>query len=83
MRAREARGALGDNGDGVSAVGVVREREREGESGRVLASVGCRGIHDGVDDLTSGASAGVQSPNGSQLLRWSGTTASTASIQKL
>ena len=60
-----------------------REREREGESGRVLASAGCRGIHDGIDDLTSGASADVQSPNGSQVLRWSATTASTASIQTL
>ena len=28
--AREARGALGDNGNGVFAVGVAREREREG-----------------------------------------------------
>ena len=79
--AREAHRALGDNGDGVSAVGVARERE--GESGRVLASAGCRGIHDGVDDLTSGASADVRSPNGSQVLRWSATTASTTSIQTL
>jgi len=60
-----------------------REREREGESGRVLASAGCRGVHDGVDDLTSGASAGVRSPNGSQVLRWSATTVSTASIHTL
>ena len=33
------------------------------------ASAGWRGVHDGIDDLTSGASAGVWSPNGSQVLR--------------
>jgi len=32
------------------------------------ASAGWRGVHDGIDDLTSGASAGVWSPNGSQVL---------------
>jgi len=37
-----------------------RAREREGGSGRVLASAGCRGIHDGVDGLTNGASADVR-----------------------
>jgi len=58
-------------------------REREGESGRVLASAGCHGVHDSVDNLTSGASAGVQSPNGSQVLRWSATMTSTVSIQTL
>ena len=47
------------------------------------ASAGCRGVHDGVDDLTSGANAGVRSPNGSQVLRWSATTARTTSIQSL
>jgi len=57
MSVREARGALGDNGDGVSAVGIARERE--GGSGRVLVSAVCRGVHDGVDGLTNGASAGV------------------------
>jgi len=38
----------------------AREREREGGSGRVLASAGCRGVHDGVDGLTNGASAGIR-----------------------
>jgi len=41
----------------------------------------CRGVHDGVDDLTSGANAGVRPTNGSQVLRWSATTASSAPIQ--
>ena len=58
-----------------------RERERERVDGRWV-SAGCRGVHDDVDDLTSGANAGVRSPNGSQVLRWSATTARTASMQK-
>lgn len=37
-----------------------RTREREGGSGRVLVSVVCRGVHDSVDGLTNGASAGVR-----------------------
>ena len=37
-----------------------RAREREGGSGRVMATAGCRGVHDGVDGLTNGASAGVR-----------------------
>jgi len=78
-KARGAREALGGNGDGAFAVRVTRERE--GESGRALASTGCRGVHDGVDDLMSGANTGVRSPNGSQVLRWSATTARTTSIQ--
>ena len=45
-------------------------------------SAGCRGVHDDADGLTSGANANVRSPNGSQVLRWSATTARTASIQK-
>jgi len=32
-------------------------------------SAGWHGVHDGVDDLTSGANAGVRAPNGSQVLR--------------
>jgi len=37
-----------------------RAREREGGSGRVLVSAVCRGVHDGIDGLTNGASAGVR-----------------------
>ena len=33
------------------------------------ASAGWRGVHDGIDDLTSGANTGVRAPNGSQVLR--------------
>jgi len=60
----------------------TRKSRRERVDGR-WASAGCRGVHDGVDDLTSGANAGVRSPNGSQVLRWSATTARTTSIQSL
>jgi len=45
-----------------------REREAERMDGRWV-SVGWRGIHDGVDNLTSGANAGIRAPNGSQVLR--------------
>jgi len=38
----------------------AREREREGGSGRVLASEGCHGVHDGIDGLTNGANASVR-----------------------
>ena len=37
-----------------------RARDREGVSGRVLVSAGCRCVHDGIDGLTNGASAGVR-----------------------
>ena len=76
----EARGALGDNDDGVTAIGVAPERGRERMDERWVSAV-CRGVHDGIDDLTSGANAGVRSTNGSQVLRWSATTASSAPIQ--
>ena len=33
------------------------------------ASVGWRGIHDSINDLTSGANANIWVPNGSQVLR--------------
>ena len=33
------------------------------------ASAGWHGIHDGVDDLMSGANTSVRAPNGSQVLR--------------
>jgi hypothetical protein len=45
-----------------------RERGMERVDGR-WASAGWHGIHDDVDDLTSGANASVRSPNGSQVLR--------------
>ena len=41
-------------------------------------SAGRRGVHDDVNDLTSGANAGVRAPNGSQVSRWATTTASSA-----
>ena len=41
-----------------------RERERERVDGRWV-SAGCRGVHDDINDVTSGANAGVRSPNGS------------------
>ena len=59
-----------------------RESGRERVDGR-WASAGWRGVHDGIEDLTSGASTGVRSPNGSQVLRWSATTASRAHHQSL
>ena len=34
-----------------------------------LVIAGWHGIHDGVDDLASGANTGVQAPNGTQVLR--------------
>jgi len=37
-----------------------RAREREGGSGRVLVSAVRRGVHDCVDDLTSGANGDVR-----------------------
>jgi len=37
-----------------------RARERVGGSGRVLVSAVRRGVHDGVDDLTSGANGDVR-----------------------
>ena len=33
------------------------------------ASAGWRGVHDRIDDLTSGTNASVREPNGSQALR--------------
>jgi len=44
-------------------------------------SLGRRGVHDDVVDLMSGANASIWAPNGSQVSRWSTTTASSASIQ--
>jgi len=58
----------------------LRERGRERMDERWV-SAGRRGVHDDVDDLMSGANAAVRSPNGSQVLCWSATTASTAPIQ--
>jgi hypothetical protein len=45
------------------------------------ASVGRRGVHANVDDLTSGAIAGVRAPSGGQVSLWTSTTASSALIQ--
>ena len=44
-----------------------RESRRERVDGR-WASAGWRGVHDGVDDLTSGPNAGVRSPNVAETL---------------
>jgi len=45
-------------------------RESEAERmDRRRTSAGWRGVHDGVDDLTSWANAGVRAPNVSQVLR--------------
>jgi len=76
-RARGAGEALGGNGDGVSARASARERERRRMDGRWV-SAGRRGVHANVDDLTSGAVAGVRAPSGGQMSRWASTTASSA-----
>jgi len=57
-----------------------RERGRERTDERWV-SAGRRGVHDDVDDLMSVANTGARLPNGSQVLRWSATTASSAPIQ--
>ena len=49
-----------------------KKAELEADSERVgghWTGAGVRGVHDGVDDPTSGSNAGVRSPNGSQVLR--------------
>jgi len=45
------------------------------------ASVGRRGVHANIDDLTSGAIAGIRVPSGGQVSLWTSTTASSAQIQ--
>jgi len=47
-----------------------RERGWERLDGRWASAV-WRGVHDSINDLTNGASAGVRSPNGSQVHRLS------------
>jgi len=52
--------------------------ERQSEWEQRWASAGWCGVLDGVDGLTGGANTGIQVPNGSQVLRWSATTADRA-----
>ena len=54
------------------ATTLLPSESRESRAERMderWASAGWRGVHDGVDDLTSGANIGVRAPNGSQVLR--------------
>ena len=61
-----------------------RARGREGGSGRVLVSAVCRGVHDGIDALTNGASAGVRTTRVEHAATpASSPSADTASIQTL
>ena len=49
--------------------------------GAALASAGWRDVLDSVDSLIGGANGSIRSPNGSQVLRWSATTAIRARHQ--